>query len=302
VPHGRADPDQTDRVELGGIGIWSAALRYGDQGEIADAAAELEQLGYSALWPPGGIGGPIFDTCASLLDATARVVVAPGIVNIWMHDPAEVAATHARLVGAHPGRFLLGLGVSHQPLVDHDAPGRYRAPLAAMDRYLDELDAATPPAPAAERLLAALGPRMLDLARRRSAGAHPYLVTPEHTHEARAVLGDEALLAPEQAVVVERDPSVAREIARQHLAIYLQLPNYARNWDRLGFDTTDVADGGSDRLVDALVAWGDVETIAGRVDEHRGAGADHVCIQALTADLRVLPRAAWRELAPALVG
>jgi probable F420-dependent oxidoreductase len=288
-------------VELGGVGIWSAALRYGDPGEIADAAAELEQLGYSALWPPGGIGGPIFDTCASLLDATTHVVVAPGIVNVWMHDPAEVAAAHARLVGAHPGRFLLGLGVSHQPLVDHDAPGRYRAPLAVMDRYLDQLDAATPPVPRPERLLAALGPRMLDLARRRSAGAHPYLVTPEHTAQARAALGAAALLAPEQAVVVERDASVARGIARQHLAIYLQLPNYARNWERLGFDAADAADGGSDRLVDALVAWGDVDAIAARVEEHRAAGADHVCIQALATDVRALPRAAWRELAPALV-
>ena len=288
-------------MDLGGVGIWSAALRYGDPGETAGAAAELEQLGYSALWPPGGIGGPIFETCGSLLAATTRIVVVPGIVNIWMHDAAETAAAHAALVGAHPDRFLLGLGVSHQPLVDHDAPGRYRAPLAVMDRYLDELDSATPPVPAGERLLAALGPRMLDLARRRSAGAHPYLVTPEHTAQARAALGGAALLAPEQAVVVERDPSIAREVARQHLAIYLQLPNYARNWERLGFDAADAADGGSDRLVDALVAWGDVEAIARRVDEHRAAGADHVCIQALATDLRVPPRAAWRELAPALV-
>jgi probable F420-dependent oxidoreductase len=153
----------------------------------------------------------------------------------------------------------------------------------------------------AERLLAALGPQMLGLARRRSAGAHPYLVPPEHTSQARTALGDGALLAPEQAVVVERDPVTARDVARQHLAIYLQLPNYARNWERLGFDTGDVADGGSDRLVDALVAWGDVETIARRIAEHRAAGADHVCIQALAPDLRALPRAAWRELAPAVL-
>ena len=288
-------------MNLGGVGIWSAALRYGDPGEVADAAAELEELGYSALWPPGGIGGPIFDTCASLLEATTRIAVVPGIVNIWMHGAAETAGAHARLVGAHPGRFLLGLGVSHQPLVDHGAPGRYRAPLTVMDGYLDALDHATPPVPVVERLLAALGPRMLDLARRRSAGAHPYLVPPEHTAQARTALGDGALLAPEQAVVVERDPAAARDVARHHLAIYLQLPNYARNWERLGFHAADVADGGSDRLVDALVAWGDAETIARRVAEHRAAGADHVCIQALTPDLRVLPRAAWRELAPAIL-
>jgi probable F420-dependent oxidoreductase len=288
-------------VDLGGVGIWSAALRYGDPGEVADAAAELEELGYSALWPPGGIGGAIFDTCASLLDATRRVTVIPGIVNIWMHDAAETASAHARLVGAHPDRFLLGLGVSHQPLVDHGAPGRYRAPVATMDRYLDALDGATPPVPVAERLLAALGPRMLDLARRRSAGSHPYLVPPEHTAQARTALGHGVLLAPEQAVVVERDPATARDVARQHLAIYLQLPNYARNWERLGFDAADVTDGGSDRLVDALVAWGDVEAIARRIAEHRAAGADHVCLQALAPDLRALPRATWRELAPAVL-
>jgi probable F420-dependent oxidoreductase len=289
-------------VPPGGVGIWSAGLRYGNPSEIRDAAAELDALGYSMLWPPGGIGGPIFDACASLLDATTHVVVAPGILNVWMHEPGETAAGHARLVGAHPGRFVLGLGVSHQPLVDHDAPGRYRAPLEVMDRYLDALDQASPPVPVEQRVLAALGPRMLDLARRRSAGAHPYLVTPEHTAEARAALGPGPWLAPEQAVVVERDPRVAREVARQHLAIYLGLPNYVRNWRRLGFDAHDVAAGGSDRLVDALVAWGDVETVARRIDEHRAAGADHVCLQALSTDPRGLPRAAWRELAPAVVG
>jgi len=294
--------DGTVAVTPGGFGIWSAALRYGDRSEARDAAAELETLGYSVLWLPCGVGGDIFDASGALLDATTTAVVATGIVNVWMHDAAETAAAHHQLVGAHPGRFLLGLGVSHRPLVDHDAPGRYREPLAVMDRYLDALDSASPPVPVEQRVLAALGPRMLELARRRSAGAHPYLVTPEHTRQARETLGPAAWLAPEQAVVVERDPSVAREVARQHLAIYRQLPNYVRNWGRLGFGPEDVVDGGSDRLVDALVAWGDVATVARRLDEHRAAGADHVCVQALTADPRSLPRDAWRELAGALGG
>ena len=289
-------------MELGPVGIWSAALRYGDRGEARSAAAELEQLGYGALWVPGGIGGAIFDDVSGLLDGTSRVVVATGIVNIWMHDPAETAAAHDRLTRAHPGRFLLGLGVSHAPLVDANHPGRYQRPMAAMRRYLDALDAASPPVPVAERVLAALGPRMLSLARDRSAGAHPYLVVPEHTRQARAVLGPDAVLAPEQPVVLERDPGPARDVARQHLAIYLQLPNYVNNWRRLGFTAEDTSDGGSDRLVDHVVAWGDDATIARRIQEHRDAGANHVCVHVATANPAAFPRQAWRDLASALLG
>ena len=287
-------------MELGPVGIWSGALRFGDRGEAGDAARELEELGYGAVWIPGGAGGDIFDAVAVLLDATTRVTVATGIVNLWMHTPSETATAHARLTGAHPDRFLLGLGVSHAPLVDAQEPGRYRAPLATMSQYLDDLDAATPPVPAAERALAALGPRMLEMARDRSLGAHPYLVTPEHTHQARAVLGAGPLLAPEQAVVLETDPATARDVARADLAIYLGLPNYVRNLLRLGFDEDDVRDGGSDRLVDGIVAWGGETAIALRVAEHHAAGADHVCCQVLSTDLRALNRPAWRALAPAL--
>jgi probable F420-dependent oxidoreductase len=288
-------------MELGPIGIWSAALRYGDRGEAGAAARELEELGFGTLWVPGGAGGDIFSAVGALLEATTRVTVATGIVNLWMHTAAETAAEHARLTRAHPDRFLLGLGVSHAPLVDAQAPGRYRAPLAAMSQYLDELDAAVPPVPTPERALAALGPRMLGMARDRSRGAHPYLVTPDHTHQARAVLGDGPLLAPEQAVVLDADATTAREVARAHLAIYLGLPNYVNNLRRLGFDEPDVQDGGSDRLVDGLVAWGDETAIAQRVADHRAAGADHVCLQVLSTDLRALNRPAWRALAGALV-
>jgi probable F420-dependent oxidoreductase len=296
-------------VELGGVGVWSTAFRGDDEVELADAAAELEELGYSALWFPGLGGGPLFDWAATLLEATTEVAVATGILNVWMHEPAEAAAGRARLAEAHPGRFLLGLGISHPVLVDRDQPGRYRRPLAAMRAYLDELDAAEPPVPRDERCLAALAPRMLELARERTAGSHPYFVPPEHTRLAREALGPDALLAPEQAVVLEQDRTRAREIARAHVAFYLGAVNYTNNLLRVGYGEEDFADGGSDRLVDALVACGDEEAIRRRVQEHFDAGADHVCIQVLAppegpsgSPWRTdLARADWRELAPALI-
>ena len=284
-------------MRLAGTGVWSGALRsHEDEGEIRDAAAELEELGYSALWIPGGRGGPVFDAAGALLRATREVSVATGILNIWMHDPEEAAAERAQLDDAYAGRFLLGLGVSHAAAVD-----RYAKPLAAMRGYLDALDAAAPAVSKEERVLAALGPKMLGLARDRSAGAHPYLVTVEHTRRARELLGGEPLLAPEQGVVLETDADRARTIARSQLERYMGLPNYANNWRRLGFGGDDLADGGSDRLVDALVAWGDAEAIAARVQEHMDAGADHVCIQVMREPgASGLPRAEWRELSGAL--
>jgi probable F420-dependent oxidoreductase len=287
-------------VELGGVGVWSVALRYGDKDEVVAAAAELESLGYSALWFPD-TGGDVFGAATSLLGATRSIVVATGVLNLWMHDPAETADGFARLSGAHPGRFLLGIGASHAPVVDGTEPGRYRQPLTAMAAYLDAIDTADPPVPPEARVLAALGPKMLTLARERAAGAHPYLTTPEHTQRAREILGADRLLAPEQRVVLETDRATARDVGRQHLAGYMRLPNYTNNLRRLGFTDDDLAGAGSDRLVDALVAWGDEATIARRVREHHDAGADHVCIQALTGDGNAFPREAWRRLAPALV-
>jgi probable F420-dependent oxidoreductase len=284
-----------------GTGIWSGELRrHGDEAEANDAAAELEQLGYSALWLPGQNPDDLFHRLATTLRSTSTLIVASGILNIWQHDPEIVAVERAELGDSSDGRFLLGLGISHAALVDREEPGRYRRPIATMRAYLDSLDVAAPPVPPESRVLAALGPKMLELARDRSAGAHPYLVTPEHTHRAREALGPERLLAPEQAVVLETDPARARDLARGHLAIYLQLPNYTNNMRRLGFDDADFADGGSDRLVDALVVWGDEDAIATRVHEHREAGADHVCIQAVAGG-DGLPRDEWRRLAPALV-
>jgi probable F420-dependent oxidoreductase len=217
-----------------------------------------------------------------------------------MHDAAEVAARRASWSEAWQGRALFGLGVSHAPLIDAGNPGRYTKPYSTMVQYLDDLDAAEPPLPVEARVLAALGPRMLALARDRAAGVHPYLVTPEHSARARDIVGPDALIATEQAVVLETDPAAARAIARNHLAMYLPLPNYWNNLKRLGFDESDLLQGGSDRIVDGIVAWGDVDAIKARVDAHRDAGADHVCIQVLEADYD-FPRAAWRELAPALV-
>jgi len=286
--------------DLSGIGIWSSQLRYGDQADAADAAGELESLGYSALWVPD-VGGDLFGVLENLLGATARATIATGILNLWMHTPAEAAAAFDRLTRTFGRRLFVGIGVSHAPLVDRKQPGRYQRPLQQMVEYLDGLDAADPPLPAAARCLAALGPKMLELAKARTAGTHPYLVTPEHTATARDRLGAGPLVAPEQAVVLETDPAAARAIARQHLATYIGLPNYFRNWERVGLTEQDRADGGSDRLVDALVAWGDEDAIAARVAAHRAAGAEHVCIQVLTDEPQRFPRDEWRQLAPALV-
>jgi probable F420-dependent oxidoreductase len=285
-------------VELSGTGIWSSHLRYGDAGQAAEAAAELEELGYTALWIPD-VGGPVLDSVENLLTATKTVTIATGILNLWMHEPAEVAAAHARLSAAHGHRFLLGIGVSHAPLIDSRSPGTYRKPLAATAAFLDGLDDADQPVAPEDRVLAALGPKMLRLAADRSRGAHPYLVTPEHTAGAREKLGDGPLLLPEQTAVLSEDADFARGIGREWVRGYLAMPNYANNLLRSGFTEDDVHSV-SDRLVDAMVVWGNEEAILQRVNEHKTAGADHVCVQVLDSDLSALPLEQWRRLAPVL--
>ncbi|MCU1502771.1 MAG: hypothetical protein JWM12_2125 [Ilumatobacteraceae bacterium] len=285
---------------LSGTGIWSGNLRYGDAGEAAALATELEALGFSALWIPD-VGGDVFGPLGNLLQATSSATIATGILNVWMHTPEEAAAEHARLTAEHGPRFLCGIGISHRPLIDRvNEPGTYGKPIPTMSASLDGLDAAPTPMATEDRVIAALGPKMLELARTRTAGTHPYLVTPELTQAARVGVGPDGLVASEQGVVLEADPAKAREIARLHLATYLGLPNYSNNWKRQGFTDDDLANGGSDRLVDALVVWGDEATIAARVQAHRDAGADHVCIQVLTEDPRAFPAAQWRTLAPTL--
>jgi probable F420-dependent oxidoreductase len=267
----------------------------------ADAAAQLEEFGYSALWLPGW-RADVFDVASSLLKATGRIVVATGIVSVWDHRAAATAASHAALQESHPGRFLLGLGVSHAMLVDRNSPGRYKHPVRVMSVYLDELDRMTPAVPIDERIIAALGPRMLGLAGERSTGTHPYLVTPEHSHVARQLVGPGKVVAPEQGVVLENDPARARQMARGHLELYLRLPNYVNNWRRLGFTDDDFAHGGSDRLVDGLIAWGDEARIAERVRAHHDAGANHVCIQVIGSSTGAPPLTEWHRLAEALAG
>jgi probable F420-dependent oxidoreductase len=285
---------------LTGTGVWSSALRHGDAQEIAAAAGELESLGYSALWIPD-VGGDVFGAVRNLLAATTSATIATGILNLWMHTAEETAAQHAALTSEHGNRFLVGIGVSHAPLIDSKIEaGAYRQPLAQTRAFLDALDAAPLHLAVEDRVLAALGPKMLELAATRTAGVHPYLVTPEHTRIARDAVGSEAIVATEQGVVLETDPGRARAIARTNLTSYFQLPNYTNNWKRLGFSDDEIADGGSDRLIDALVAWGDETTIAARIQEHRNAGASHVCIQVLTDNPRSLPLEQLRILAPVL--
>lgn len=286
---------------VGGTGIWSRELRYGDAAQAADAAQELEELGYTALWVPD-TGGDLFAALANLMAATQRTTVATGILNLWMHSPAETARRFVEMTVEYGPRFLLGIGVSHARLIDRvREPGTYQRPIQQVVEFLDGLDSAASPVAEGDRVLAALGPRMLEVARQRTAGTHLYLVTAEHTAVARAALGPESVVAVEQSVVFESDPEAARVLARQHLVTYLDLPNYTNNWKRIGFTDDDLAQGGSDRLVDALYAWGDVTSIARRVEAHRDAGASHVCVQVVTADPGGFPRAEWRDLAPALV-
>lgn len=287
-------------MSLGRIGVWLGSIGALPAAEERSAVRELEALGYGTIWfGETPFSKEALSHAALILDATERVTVATGIASIWLRSASSAASGAATLAEAYPGRFVLGLGVSHAPIVasiGHD----YTKPLTRMREYLGAMDASryTGPLPAepAPRLLAALGPKMLELARDRAQGAHPYLVTPEHTVRARAILGVGPLLAPEQAFVLESDPMRARTVARDHLEVYLTLPNYAENWRRSGFDEADVADGGSDRLVDALVAWGDESAVRERVEQHFAAGADHVALQALGED----PVGQLTRLAPAL--
>jgi probable F420-dependent oxidoreductase len=280
---------------IGRHGIWSVGLRSEDparRDQLAESAAELEQLGYGAIW----LGGSTAARHAlPLLEATSRIAVGTRIQSIWQYDAAESAAAFADADKAHPGRFVLGLGVSHAKLAE-----QYRRPYSALAAYLDALDAAG--VPAGRRVLAALGPKTLELSRERAAGAVPYLVTPEHTARAREILGETALLAPEFKVVLEPDPARARALARESLAPYLALPNYTNSFLRLGFTEDDLTSGGSDRLVDALYAWGDDARIRARVQEFHAAGADHVALQLVDGNPRdTLPRAAWRRLSDLLL-
>jgi probable F420-dependent oxidoreductase len=294
-----------DALRSNRTGIWTAALEALPGPAAQEVAAEVEELGYGSLWFGEAYGRESFSTAQALLAATGRMVVGTGIANIYGRG-AMTANGAARLVESlTPGRFVLGLGVSHKPLVERDRKETYRPPVQAMTDYLDALDSAPyfgadpvrPPI-----VLAALGPRMLSVARDRTAGAHPYLVTPVHTASARETLGTQPLLVVEQAVVLDQDREESRRRAHGHLVIYTGLPNYRNNWLRQGFTEEDLVKGGSDRLADALVVQGDATAVVARVQEHLDAGADHVLLQVLGSDLAQLPAVEWRELAPAVAG
>lgn len=272
--------------------------------EVRRSAAELEELGYGSLWFGEAYGKEAFTQSAALLAATARLVVGTGIANIHARDAVAAESGGRTLSALHAGRFALGLGVSHAPLVARRA-GHYDKPLATMRDYLQRMDevpdGVEPDAPRPYRLLAALGPRMLELARTATRGAFPYLVTPQHTAMAREAVGPDRTLVVEQAAVLTGDRETARSRAHRHLEIYSGLPNYRNNWKRLGFTDEDMPRGGSDRLKDALVVWGDEDAISARVSEHLDAGADHVCVQLIGEDLTADPLPDLRRLAPALV-
>jgi probable F420-dependent oxidoreductase len=291
-------------VNIGRVGIWTFALDMVPAARAQEAAALIEALGYGALWIPEALGREAFTNAGLLLAGTRRIVVATGIANMWARDAMAMAAAQRTLADAYPDRFLLGIGVSHAPMVGMRGH-HYDKPLSAMRAYLDAMDTApfmaSQPLIPPQRVLAALAPKMLRLAAERAAGSHPYFVPPEHTAFARQVMGKGPLLAPEQAVVLETTPTKARDVARKHMSVYLGLPNYVNNLKRLGFTDDDIANGGNDRLVDALVAWGSVDTIVKRVRAHHDAGADHVCLQVLDRDPRALPVRQWRELAAALL-
>ena len=292
-------------MDIGRHGIWTFQLDLVASARAAEHVDELDELGFGAVWVPEAVGREAFTNAALLLRGGSDIVVATGIASIYARDPMAAAAAHRTVTEAYPNRFLLGLGVSHQPMVEGLRGHDYSKPFSAMKAYLDGMDAglfmAALPSTEPKRVLAALGPKMLDLARDRADGAHPYFVPPEHTRHAREALGPAPLLAVEQAVVFETDPTKARDVARSHTKTYTGLPNYANNLRRLdpGLTDDDFAHAGSDRLVDRIVAWGDMDTVVARIQAHHDAGADHVCIQVIDGGTDV-PDQAWRDLSAAL--
>jgi probable F420-dependent oxidoreductase len=292
-------------TELGPFGLWTFALDRRPWSEAREAAAEIEEMGWSAIWVPEATNRNGLVNATLLLGATSTITVATGIAPIHNRDAMASANAQRTLDEAFPDRFLFGLGVSHQWLVEDVRGGHYGKPLASMRAYLDAMDAAPftayAPTAAPRRVLAALGPKMLALAAEKTDGAHPYLTRPDHTASARQVLGAGKILAPDQKVILSTDASVARPIARMHLQGYLTQPNYRRSFLRQGFTEADLDAGGSDRLVDAIVAWGTVEEITRRVGEHLDAGASHVAVQLLTAEMDRVPLAEYRRLASALM-
>jgi probable F420-dependent oxidoreductase len=276
-------------MQLGTFGVWTLYGTIGEEG-AGEVARLIESLGFGTLWLGGS---PQLPALRPLLEATERIVVATGILNVWQSEPKRVASDFARLEQEFPSRALLGIGIGHPEATTH-----YAKPLTTMRWFLDQLDAAATPVPSDRRCLAALGPKMLALSAERARGAHPYFVPVEHTRWAREVIGSSALLAPELACVVDRDEVSARASAREYARLYLGLRNYTSNLRRYGFTDEDIAGGGSDRLIDAIVPHGDAGAIAAAAERHLAAGADHVCLQPV--GVTGVPRSEWTALAGAL--
>jgi probable F420-dependent oxidoreductase len=275
-------------VDLGRFGVWTSYRAIGEENAPA-AAALVQELGFGSFWLGGS---PRLPTVRPLLEGADRLVIATGIVNVWSYEPADLAREYAELSPEFADRLLVGIGIGHP-----EATRDYSRPLSAMRSFLDGLDNAPAPLPSGRRCLAALGPKMLDLATRRSRGAHTYFVPVQHTRAARQRLGD-ALLATEIACVVDPDADSARAKARRYAELYLGLSNYTGNLLKFGFTEQDIADGGSDRLIDAIIPHGTPEQIAAVARAHRDAGADHICLQPV--GVTGVPRAEWSALAGAL--
>ncbi|CAB4647963.1 unannotated protein [freshwater metagenome] len=292
-------------MNLGRIGLWAADFDLQPMAKSQEAIAQVEEMGYGAVWVPEAVIREPFASTALLLSATKKIVLATGIASLHARTAQTMQAGWKTLTEAFPDRFLLGIGVSHAPMVQGVHKGTYDKPYSTMVEYLDAMDKGiffgAAPTTAPQRVLAALGPKMLKLAAERGAGAHPYFTPVEHTAFARETMGAGALLAPELAVVLETDATKAREIARKYMTTYTRLPNYANNLKRFGF-TDDEITNQEDRLVDAIVAWGSLDTVVAAVKGHLDAGADHVCIQVLTDKPGTLPMREWQELADATRG
>lgn len=286
------------RSAPGRVGLWSMELRAAHRPEVQDAASELDGLGFRTLWIPGLDGKGVFDDVEQLLRSAPHSAVAVGVLGIWGQDPRAAAERLHALDGAYGPRTILGLGVS-SPAAATEAGQDYGNPISVVGTYLDRLDAAPHPVRPERRLLGALGPKMVDLAAQRTGGLHPFLVTPEYSAAQRARIGTEPVIAPHQAVVLDTNADRARTAARHGIGMTLGFPAYRNNLRRLGFCDDDFARGGSDRLIDAVVAWGTLDHIGARVQAHLDAGADHVALHVLS-DNSGLPLEQWRQIAALL--
>jgi len=265
-------------LAFGSVGVW--LQRYMDYDVLRAVSREAEELGYGTVWVSGGVDAGVFDAIDAVLEATENITIATGVVNLWAETPESVTRAWHRYEEVYPGRVYMGLGISHAPLVEGSLTAEYARPLTKTAAFLDALDAQPNPLPPGRRLLGALGPKMLKLAADRTLGTHPYLASPDNIAQAREAVGG-AFVAPELGVILDPDLESARAVARASLELYLGLPNYTRNWFRSGFTEKDLANGGSDQLLDSVFAIGDASAVAKRVAEYRAAGADHIAFQIL---------------------